>query len=172
MIFNIQVELDWIEDGSVDEEVRKYIINGIVRELKKEIVGDLKQTAMKTASEKVDEWIMAELHRFADRKITITDKWGDATEHHESLTDMFKAKFDEFFNASVDKDGKTLQSCGYGSKRMTRIDYLLEKKATEYMEKITKDMDYKIRNALDEAKKEAIANRIKDHVEKVAGLRE
>ena len=55
---------------------------------------------------------------------------------------------------------------------MTRIDYLLEKKATEYMEKITKDMDYKIRNALDEAKKEAIANRIKEHVEKVAGLKE
>ena len=169
MIINAQIEIDWIEEGSIDAEVQRQIISGIIAELKKEVVGNLKETAMKQASEKVDEWIMVELCKFADRKITITDKWGDATEHHESLTEMFKAKFDEFFNASVDKDGKELKSCSYG-KRTTRVQHLLDTMAANYMEKITKDMDYRIKRAMDEATKNSIQARITEHVTKIAGL--
>jgi len=170
MKIDIQIELDWIEDGNVDEEVKHQIIGGIVSELKKEIVGDLKSTAMRQASEKVNEWIMEELKKFTDRRITITDKWGDATEHHESLSEMFKTKFDNFFNASVDKDGKDIVGCTYGN-RTTRVQFILNKMADEYMKGLTEKMRYDIERSVDQARKKAIADQITEHVKKVAGLK-
>jgi hypothetical protein len=171
MIINVQVELNWIgEEHTVDEIVQEQIIKGIIYELKKEVVVDLKEKSMTQAAAKVDEWIMEELHKFADRKITITDKWGDATEHHESLTEMFKQKFDEFFNASVDKDGKALSGCSYGNNRTTRVQHMLNKMANEYYEKLVKDMKHEIERSVDEARKKAIADSILTHVKKTAGL--
>ena len=130
----------------------------------------VKRKVSKRVSSKVDGWIMEQLHSFCDRRIEITDKWGDTKEHHESVIDMFKAKFDSFFNASVDEKGKTLTTCAYG-KRKTRIDHMLDKKAEEYLASITKDMDYRIKNAIDKATKAKIEEKIKKHVlDKVGDL--
>lgn len=162
MKFKIEIELDWVDDDrSIDEEVRSQIVAEIARQIRHNVDKKTTEEIQSRVSDKVDEWILERLNEFCDRRINITDKWGDTKEHHESVTEMFKAKFDEFFNASVDKDGKQSESCGWGSNRTTRIDYMLDQKAKAYLAKITNDMDYRIERAIDKEIKAKIEEKIK-----------
>ena len=112
MKLNLEIEVEWLrEDYTVDESIKKEVIASLANTIRHGLKDNLQRKVSSRVSVKVDEWIMEQLHLFCDRRIKITDKWGDTQEYHESVTDMFKAKFDEFFNASVDKDGKTLKAC-------------------------------------------------------------
>lgn len=171
MKLNVEIEIDWLdEEYNLDDTIKQDIIASLTRTIKSGMKDNIKRKVNSRVSVKVDEWIMEQLHLFCDRRIEITDKWGDTKEHHESVTEMFKSKFDNFFNASVNKDGKSLKSCSYGD-RTTRIDHMLEKKAKEHLVLITKDMDYRIKKSIDKATKEKIEEKIKKHVlEKVGDL--
>ena len=165
MKVKLELEVDWIdEDYNLDDTVKQEVIASLVNGIRAALNEEIDKEVGKMVSIKLDEWIMEQLHLFCDRNINVTDKWGDTTEHHESVTDMFKAKFDSFFNATVDETGKTIQSCGYGNKRVTRIDHMLNKKAAEYLKKITDDMDYRIKKSIDKETKAAIEAKIKKHV--------
>jgi hypothetical protein len=174
MELNLKINVDWIdEDYNLDDTIREQIIDNLTSTIRSGIKDNIKRKVNQRVSVLVDEWIMAQLMSFCDRRISITDKWGDTTEHHESVTEMFKEKFDNFFNATVDKNGKTLTSCGYGSSRLTRIDHMLNVKADEYLANITKSMDSKIKAALNKSEQERIQKTIEKHViAKVSSLAE
>jgi predicted RNA-binding protein Jag len=164
MKLNIAIEIDYIdEEYNLDDTIKNEIINKVSSMFMKGVKDSVKRKINSRVSILADEWIMDQLHSFCDRQIKITDKWGDPQEHHESVTEMFKAKFDEFFNATVDDSGKTLKSCSYGSKRTTRIDHMLNQKADEYLKKITDGMDRNIAIAIDNATAQKIAEKIKKH---------
>lgn len=161
MLFKVEVELDWVEgDNSIDDEVRSQIVSEVARQVRTNINETTKKEIQSRVSDKVDEWILEQLSLFCDRQIRITDKWGDTQETHESVTEMFKSKFDEFFNASVDKDGKALSACAYGH-RTTRIDYLLNKMAQDYLKEVTDDMDNRVKRAINAETKAKIEEKIK-----------
>jgi len=164
MKLNIEIEIDYIdEEYNLDETIKEEIINKISSMFMQGVKDSVKRKINGRVSVLADEWIMEQLHSFCDRQIKITDQWGDTQEHHESVTEMFKAKFDEFFNASVDASGKTLKSCSYGHKRTTRIDHMLNQKADEYLKKIIDNMDRNISRAIDNATAQKIAEKIKKH---------
>lgn len=165
MKFKIDIDIDWLDDEcNLDDAIRERVIDSLTQSFKAGISKNVGRKVNARVSSLVDSWIMEQLHLFCDRRIAITDKWGDTTEHHESVSEMFKAKFDGFFNASVGKDGKELAGCGYGNNRRTRIDHMLEQKAAEYMKTVTDDMDRRIKNAVDAATKLQIEEKIKKHV--------
>ena len=159
MKFNVQVEVDWIEDGSVDEELKAEVVSQILSSVRENTKNQVESIVYNRARNMIDTWILEKLHLFSDRPLRITDKWGDTVEHHQSLTDMFKQQFDQFFDASVGKDGKTLRGCGYGEK-MRRVDYLLKKLADDYVSKVTNDMDRQIRREVDDKVQREIKEKI------------
>lgn len=164
MKLNLELDIDWIdEDQSIDDEVKQAIINGVTKSINRDVRHTVKKAALRRMYENVDTWINEKLEEFCDRRIQITDKWGDPQEHHESVTEMFKVKFDSFFNASVDKDGKELKSCSYGQ-RTTRIDHMLNKKADEYLAKIFKEMDRSISSVVNRKLKEKTEEEIRERV--------
>jgi len=164
MKINIAVEIDYIdEEYNLDDSIKQEIINKVSSMFMKGVKDSVKRKINSRVSVLTDEWIMDQLYSFCDRQIKITDKWGDTQEHHESVTEMFKAKFDEFINASVDDSGKTLKSCAYGNTRTTRIDNMLNTKADEYLKKITDGMDRNISRALDKVTQQKIEDKIKKH---------
>lgn len=161
MKVKLELDIEWIdEENNVDDEIKDQVVKSLVLSIKNEIHEDIKKQAHKLISDNVDAWILVQLNNFCDRQIGITDKWGDTTEHHESVTEMFKAKFDSFFNASVDDKGKEEKSCGYGSSRNTRIDYMLDEKAESYMQKLIGNMDRKISNSINRAQQEEMQKEI------------
>lgn len=164
MNFKIDIEIDWIdEESNLDETVKQEVIAKISNAIRSGMKEDIKKTCLERISGQVDGWIIDQLNSFCDRRIAVTDKWGDAVEHHESVTEMFKTKFDEMFNASVDKDGKELKACAYGN-RTTRIDYMLNQKAEEYLKKIITNMDRDITNAINKTQAAQMAADIQKRV--------
>jgi len=165
MEFNIKVKIDWLEEGSgdLDAIIKQEMVHQILSKVKADVGLQVKSMVQTRASNLIDGWIMDQLNAFADRQIRLTDKWGDTIEHHESLTEMFKAKFDSFFDAAVDKDGKSTKgACGYGGK-LSRIDYLLDKMAKDYLKNVTDDMERKINATLDREQQEVIKQKIIEH---------
>jgi len=173
MNFNVQVEIDWIENGNVDEELRAEVVHQVLSSVRKTTKKQVESIVYNRARNLVDGWILEQLHAFSDRPLRITDKWGDTVEHHESLTDMFKQQFDQFFDASVDKNGKTIDSCGYGGK-LSRIDYLLNKLASDYLKNITDKMDRMVAREVNDAAQARIKEKIIKHtaeqVQKIANI--
>ncbi len=161
----VEINLDWLDENyNIDEQMKERVILSITDTFKIAVNESINRKINKKVSVKVDKWIMDQLHNFCDRKIEITDKWGDTQEYHESVTEMFKSKFDDFFNATVNEKGETQTSCGYGSKRLTRIDLMLNQKAEEYLKKVTDNMDREIKRAITDAEKLAIKEKITKHV--------
>lgn len=172
MKVNVEIELDWLdEDYNLSEQVENEVVDRLVAEIRKGISKSLGRRVSQKVSILTDKWIMDQLHSFCDRKINITDKWGDTTEHHESVTEMFKAKFDEFFNASVNEQGKTLKSCSVGS-RTTRIDHILDQKANKYIAELTRDIDNKVSRIINaklaEKTKQIVADKVLKHMQAMA----
>lgn len=165
MKFKIELEIDWIdEESNLDETVKQEIIAKISNSIKSGMKEEIKKTCLERISGQVDIWIVDQLNSFCDRRIAVTDKWGDAVEHHESVTEMFKSKFDEMFNASVDKNGKELAACTYGATRTTRIDYMLNQKAEEYLKQIISKMDRDITNSINKQQAANMAAEIQKRV--------
>ena len=164
MKLNIELNIDYLdEEYNLDDAIKQDIIDTVAQTFKQSINISVERKIKKRISNLMDDWIMKQLHLFCDKKIRITDKWGDTQEHHDSVTDMFKTKFDEFFNASVDDKGKTLQSCSYGS-RTTRIDKMLNDKADEYMKDLMKNLDRDISRAITSAMENKIKTEVKERV--------
>lgn len=173
MKVNLEVEIDFIdEEYRLDDQIKHAVIDKIAGLANRDLTHSIKKHALRKIDERVDDWINEQLEKFCDRRIEITDKWGDTQEHHESVTEMFKAKFDEFFNASVDEKGKTEKSCSYGT-RTTRVEHMLDKKAKEYLKKITDGMERNISNAIDKHQRQQMEEKItKLVIEKVAKVME
>lgn len=170
MKFNIEVEIDWLEEGNIDEELRSEVVSQLLSSVRGTVSKQVESMVYNQARNCIHGWIMEELHKFADRPLRITGKWGDTVENHDSLTDMFKQQFDAFFSAAVDKDGKLLNGCGYGPK-LSRIDYLLDKKASDYLKQITDKIDRDIKRTIDKATEASIKEKIIKHTsEQVAKL--
>lgn len=160
--FKIEVELDYVEGESLDQEILDLIVDKIIESLKEDTKKYLTKTIESRANSLLDQWILENLEAFSDRAITRTDQWGDTIEHHDSLRELFKAKFDAFLDAKVDKDGKEIQGCTYGN-QLTRIDFLLEKMAKDKMKYILDSMDRKIAAALNKHWEEEATEKIVKH---------
>lgn len=171
MIFDVKVEVDWIEEGgNIDEELKQAVVSQIITQAKSSAVEQIKALVYNQAKNQINTWILEELHKFADRPIRLTDKWGDTVEHHQCLSDMFKEQFDQFFDASVDKNGKPIDGCGYGGK-LSRIDYLMDTMTAKQLATATEKIDREIKRTLDKNMENIIKEKIVKHTsEQVAKL--
>ena len=120
--FNIEVELDWIdneEEGvSIDEEIREWVINGVkdqllqkatteaVKKVDKVIYEKIKQ-AQETIDSKVDDFV----ERICEEEISKmqipykTNSWSDKVEYM-SMSEFIGKRYEAFLNRKIfDRDG-------------------------------------------------------------------
>lgn len=174
MKFKVEVGIDWLEeDTNIDELIKEEVVSQILMEVRRSSSGKLESLVYNQCKNLVSSWINEELHKFADKPIRLTDKWGDTTEHHESLSDMFKAQFDDFLNTPVDKEGKSVDGCSYGKKK-NRVDWLMQQKADEILSAVNKRIDSSLKYMVDKKVEQNIKDKIAEHtarqVEKITNL--
>ena len=152
MKFNVDVEIDWLEEGgTIDEEVKKQIINGISSRINKQSQEDMTKAVEKEISTKVSALLDAKMNEiledFLKRGVKITDQWG-AVKKEIVIEDLVKEKFDKFMTAKVDSDGR---ESDYGSS-MPRIDWILNKRVVAHCQaeakKIVADVEAKVKEIL------------------------
>lgn len=164
MKFKVDVEIDWLhEEDGLDERLQREIVEEIKNSIQKHTLNKMESLIYNQVKNNIDTWINERLHEFTDRVIRVTDKWGDTVESHKSLNDMFKERFDGFLTKAVDKDGKQIDGCAYGNSK-NRIEYLLEKKASEVMSQITKKIDSSVSYITTKAMQKEMEDNIRKHV--------
>ncbi|MCG8609200.1 MAG: hypothetical protein MI864_01570, partial [Pseudomonadales bacterium] len=137
MKFNIEVDVDWLEEGgSVNEEVRGEIIYGVMRQINKdtkEKISKAMDESLREAKEQAAELINAQILKAVDdwlnNEVVITDKYGEPKDSG-TLKDIIKREWNDVLNRRVDADGSF---SGY-SKKYTVLEYLTNTRVTEIVE--------------------------------------
>lgn len=161
MTVKCEISLDWIEDGSIDEIIQDRIITETVAAVKISIQKQIDSMAVDILNTRVNAMLDQIWIDFIEKRVNLTDKYGDVVETHDSIKDMLKARLDNFINQRVDKDGKpfTGNSCGYNSK--PKIEWLLEdisKKHTDnFIKQIQQDFELKLKQQFNAALKDKIS---------------
>jgi hypothetical protein len=176
MKLNITVDVDWIEeDGSIDEEVKYQIINGVKNSISAQCLAKVESeaskqidVAIKDSIEKcrknIEEKAIAFANDWLENEVTITDKWGDPKQTL-TITDLIKRTFDGLLERKVSKDGKF--SDGYGSD-MTLIKYLtgqrVEDVVSAKLKDFSKQIDDQITKAVNSGIRENVSNKFAEMV--------
>lgn len=125
MKFNVEVDLDWLEEGgSIDDELKQTIADSVFRRIDQKIISGITDKAVQSIQAAVDEKVGAVIEGFLAKKITVTDKWGDPTDKDIKIEDLIKNTFDKAMLEKVGKDGKPTSYSPVG----TRMEYLVGKK--------------------------------------------
>lgn len=161
--FNIEVELDWIdncEEGiSIDDEIREQVISGVKNELlKKATVEALKAVdkeiadkvgeAGKTIQDRVDDFISLICEeKISKMKIPYKKSTWDDEVQYKSMNEFIGERYEAFLNRKVfDRDGNTPR---YDSDKNTSLnEYFINK----YLEK---ELAGKVSQMIKTAKEEA-----------------
>lgn len=154
MKLNIQVELEWLgDDGSLDEEVKHQIIEGV----KKSISRDCLEKVRSEASKKIDSAIVSAIGVATDeikkkavgfvddwleREVTVTDGWGDK-KVTSSIKEIVKKNFENTLLMKVKGDGSF---DNYGDMRL--IDYLTGKRVKDIVSQHVKSINQDIEKAI------------------------
>ena len=162
MKFQVEVDVDWLEEGgSIDGAIQEEIILKVVESVRKNISDKIMEHATASIMTKVDVMVEELWSDFMEKRVKITDKYGDTIEHHDSIKSMLKTKLDTFLDSKVTSDGKPVKSgeCGYNTR--PRIEWLLDSRITEHTKKfvdnVQKDFDLRLKTALSDKLQSSLA---------------
>lgn len=155
MKFNIEVELDYIdEEGSLDDAIKNSILSSVTKivmeKVSKQVDAKLDKIIISAAEKKAKQIVNQIAKNFTTRKFDRKDEYGDVIEVDLTVKEILKKEFNNFWNAPVDKDDRRNS---YG-RTMTRIEWTIEKHIEEhsrdFAQKITKDTENKIKATMKE----------------------
>lgn len=157
MKINVEFDLNWVDEETIDDAVSRKLVDHAVAEVGEKVITAIKNLADKSLNEKVDTYLEEVLAGFLERNIIITDRWGNITDRYESVNELLETRFDEFITEMVDKNGKTSKERGCRIDGVSRIDYLARKhisnNVSELQSQITKETDAFFKEKIDAAKK-------------------
>ncbi|WP_272658830.1 hypothetical protein [Providencia sp. PROV148] len=170
MKLNITVDLDWLEeDGSIDEEVKYQIIQGVKSAISKQCLDKVEKLASEQINQAIDDSItsakkaieqkaIAFADEWLEKEVTITDKWGD-TKDNLSITELIKRTFDNLLEKKVDSKGNFDTGYGNGTRLIT---WLTDKRVQDITEAKLKDMNRDIDKKITEAINAGIHKNVSD----------
>ena len=163
MKFNVDIELDWIEeDTSISAEIKNQIIFSIQEKVGKKIEeqAEEKVNAMidNEVVNKVNSLTEKLFNDFLDREINISDNYGSTIKSYPKLEDLIKEKFDNFMIQSVDKDGKSYDG-SYG-KKYSRINFIVEEQLKTFANEFTTEAVKKVSEEIKEHVKEGLTTKL------------
>lgn len=146
--FNIEVELGWMYEGNVDQELKQELIDNLTQKLFEKIEDEIEEVIQKEVSKNIDETINKKLleymDEFMDHEFKQVDNWGrvkNVTTPKKRLIELL----DNFYEEKVDERGRL---DNYG--RQTRLDYMLGETAKEHIRKYQKGISDQVLEGIKE----------------------
>lgn len=160
MKFNIEVELDWInEEVSIDEEIKRRIIDGVSVLIFKDLKKEMLEKMSKTISESLDLKINEMYEGFLGKKFDIRDQWGDIKKEGVCVLDILKEKFSKDMFAIVGEDGK--ETTYNGKPRYLHIiDSQSKRQIEEFLDRLSKEVINGIKKDINDEAVKRITNAI------------
>lgn len=161
MKFNIEIELDWIdEESTIDSAVQDGIISSVLRKIKTEEIETKIQSAIdgiieKEIKEGLDKKVSKTYEDFISKEISITNSYGDIVKNC-TIHELIKERFDNYLGEKVDDRGR---SDSY-NKNQSRINWMIENQ----IKKHSKDFTDETISTLEEKLKKYFSKELKERV--------
>lgn len=156
MKINLEVDIDWLNDGSLDDAVKEQVIAGVTARLEAKFVDGITQEAMNRVNRKIDDLVTNLFEGFMDRGVTVTNHWGEAIKENVTIESLMKDRLDRALTEKVHDDGRPSE---YGNK--TRLQYMMDERVRKAVEAMTKsvvaEVDAKIAATLNDAIKSRVS---------------
>ena len=172
MKMNVVIELDWLgDDGNVDEFVKEEIASRVQSLVSKKVISeietksgmainDITKNLIENAEKNISEKFTALFDLWIKEPIEVTGKWGEPS-FSGTIFDLMKKRFDEYV-----KNGKTRIQGTY--KDVPMYDFIIGNYVKDYVEKqvgdLSKDIDKKIKEAIDDNLKNKIGSKFAELV--------
>lgn len=164
MKFNVEIDLDWVEeDSTIDEEVKRQIIGNI----ESRILKGLQDTVLKSAQEKIDSQIQGlitqNVHKMVSEKVaqlvvqprTQTDSYGRVVRENFTIESLLVEAVDAAVNRKTLDENGNLRSDHYQQKysyfdyyALKTIPALVDKQIKTLTEKTTKDIETLVKDKI------------------------
>lgn len=147
MKVTVEVEVDLECFG---ESLENAVMDKISERITQKFFNDIYINACQKMGDKVDSFIDEALVAFMDRRIVVTDNWGDKVHEHENVHEMLKDRFDKFMTERVDDKGRVAkEGCSYNGED-TRIRHIVDKAAVAQIDKFTRTVSRTVEKQLRE----------------------
>lgn len=171
MKFNIEINIDWIdEDSSLDDNIKNQIIDTVTAEVRENTMTDVSQKVVAILEGKVEELVTETYSNIINKPIKITDKYGDVKKEYDGVKEMIKEKFDKWLLEKVNSDGRPATST-YNT-NYSRIDWFIQKHLKPLSEKFTKEMVQTVTSKLKSTLTEDMKNLLGERVLEVVNVKQ
>ncbi|ETK29800.1 hypothetical protein [Paenibacillus larvae] len=170
MKFDISVNIDWLEDESLDEVVKGQIINGVVERISEQTIKSVKEDAEKRVIAKIEELITQTYQSFLNKGVTITDKWGDALREDIKVYDLIKEKCDKWLTEMVNDQGKP--SSSHYSNCWSRMEWIVNKQIHHESKRMSDDLVKRVNTEIKKYINDAVKDSIGEKLVKEIGIEE
>ncbi len=155
--FNIEVELDWLnEDYTLDEELQGIIANKIVSKIKDTVMNEIQDTAIEIAKSRVGLWVNQLLAQMIkDHKIPYKESNYSSEIKMITVEEMIGKQFEMALNQPVNKNGEPVDWDSY-RKDGTRLEWLTGKLARKYADEQVQEFAKNIKRDIEDYTSEKV----------------
>jgi len=147
MKFNVEVEIDWIdEEGNLDAVVNDQLIDGLARQIELKFAKNISDEISNTAKKYIQAKTELVINSVLEKPITINESWNNKKEY-ESIFSMIEEKMTELYKDKI------------GSKGSCKEDPLLtnlKKYIDTSVTKMIRDMEKLIKSKADNIAKQTL----------------
>jgi|GEM_PF-2751893 len=158
MKLTFQVDLDWIENESIDEVIKEELVTELSKKINKNIKENLINEALERIDKQLGEQLNQLLTEILNQNITVTDEWGNTT-NKGTLKELVKKKVENIMSERLDDYGNPVR---YGG--TTRLDWILNSFVKREIENLTKELkkeiDTKVKTYITEGLKDQIVKTV------------
>jgi hypothetical protein len=161
MKFDVEIDLDWIEeDSTIDETIKHQIITNIENRVVSALQAKVLESAQKKIDEQIGGLVKENVHKLVTEKVvalmalprTETDKYGRVTRENFTIESLLiEAVEKAVMTATLDEQGRVTD--GYHAKysyfqyyATKDIPALIQKRIQSMTEELKKDIETQIKN--------------------------
>lgn len=166
MKFNIEIELDYIdEDGNLDEMIKESILSSVtsivMKKVSEQVDAKLDEIIIRAATEKAATIVDQITEDFMTKEFSRIDKYGDTIEVGLTVKDLLKRDFDQFWSKQVDKNGSNNSYSGHKQSRLEwKLDEIIKEHSDDFSKTLVRDTENKIKAAMKESLSNSIGNKL------------
>lgn len=164
MKFNIEVDLDWIEeDGSIDELIK----DQVVAKVERQVADALKKSVMEKAEQRIESSVLAICSQEITTRIeelmketrTATDQYGRVTRANFTLESMLVERIDEAFTKkTLNEEGRAESH----SPKYSQVEYMIHRSIPKIVDAKVKELGEKTQKQIEQLVTDKIKTQVAD----------
>jgi len=170
MKLNLEVEIDWIEEGMevndvVKQEIIESITNKIQQKIEEKVSSKIEQNVDEIVIKRINEKVDEIFENFINKPVSIYNNYGEAINQYDTMLDLIKARFDKFLTQTVDEKGKAYDG-NYGQKHQ-RLTFIIDKQLKEFANTFTHDAVNQVSEEIKKHVQDGLTNKLGAELMKV-----